>query len=59
MTAESERLRQLVQEAVAALDPSDPDHGNIDHREWVRTARATLAEHDADGGHPRLRRRSS
>lgn len=61
MSRGAETFQQLTREAVAALDPSHPDHDQIDQREWLRTARAALAEQDteADAPHPRLRRRSS
>ena len=36
------QLQQLVAEAIAALDPNEPDHERIDVRDWLREARRIL-----------------
>ena len=43
-TAERDRFRQLVAEAVPLLDPTDPDYEQIDLRDWLKAAKTALGD---------------
>ncbi len=42
MATERDLFRQLTSEALALLDENDPDHEQMDLRQWIRAARHAL-----------------
>ncbi len=40
--ASSDLFRQLTSEALAIIDEDDPDHEQMDIRQWIRAAKQSL-----------------